>query len=495
MVNNKKLKLVVLVALLSASGVSIQAATEETTEKVGLINIAKAKKKDNIMPIAIIGAGPAGLCAAVWTARARIPTYVFTNDSIGGHLNDIKQIENWPALPRTTGEDVAKRLEDQALNFGAHMVDESVASVNFNTYPFEIKTTNDVTVYALTVIVATGFMQEKLDIPGAKQYWGNGIGLCTICDAPFARGQDVVVVGDDDFAAERVIQLADYANNVIMITRKKKLSVTATVIGYLNNLKNAELITGHAVTEVLGDGSKVTGVRLRNLEEGSERTIPVSTVYLNSVYKPDSGIVKDQLPLDKEGYILRQPDSQQTFVPGVFAAGAVTNKPNKAGPAAGFGMAAATEAIEFMHKTVGFNSEVNKDLEKLYYKSAQKRSHKGVDQVTSRAQLQEVFKKAPFTVLFAYLPTCKFCRAMYPDMLEVAHDFSDSITMVKLNANETNDLTTNLSFDSVPTTFIYNKDGVWIHTIKGRANKLAIVNVLQGIIDKDTPKQGAAPSS
>ncbi|MGE0009789.1 MAG: FAD-dependent oxidoreductase [Candidatus Babeliales bacterium] len=486
MVNSKKLRIASLVIAFSVVGISIQANI--TLDQV---NIAKVQHKQNVMPVAIIGAGPAGLSAAVYTARSGLPTYVFTNDAPGGHLMDIKQIENWPALPKTSGEDIAKKLQDQALSFGAQMVNDGVASVNFDVYPFEIKTTNDETVYALSVIIATGFMQEKLDIPGAQKYWGNGIGLCTICDAPFAAGQDVVVVGDDDFAAERVIQLAEFANNVIMVTRKKKLSVNATTIGDLNRLKNAELIVGHEVTEVEGDGSRVTGVRLRNLEAGSERTIPVSTVYLNSVYKPDSAFLKGQIPMDGEGYILRQPDSQQTLIPSIFAAGAVTNKPNKAGPSAGFGMAAAVELIEFMHKTVGFNSEVSKDLEQLYYKSPQKRKMSSSDQVTSRTQLAEVFKKKPITVLFAYLPMCPYCRAMYPDMLDAVHDFGDVVTLVKLNASESNDLTQNLTFDSVPTTFIY-RDGVLVHTIRGRANKLAISKVLSSIAEQVKSDKEAA---
>lgn len=462
--------------LLFASLSSLQAGVRPDQ-----INLSKVHHKKNIVPVAIIGGGPAGLSAAVYTARAALPTYVFVGGNLGGHLNDIQQIENFPALPRTSGEAVAKRLEAQATSFGAHIMQDSITSVNFNKYPFELTTSSGDVINALTVIIATGFIQEKLDIPGTETYWGNGIGICTICDAPFALGQEVIVVGDDDFAAERVIQLCGFAKKVYMITRKNKLNVTPTVLKELDDLKNLEIITGQVVTEILGDGTKVTGANVRNLKENKEYNIPASTVYLNSVYKPDSSLVKDQLALDKEGFIIRTNGTQETSVPGVFAAGAVTNKPNKAGPSAGFGMATGVELIECLHKTIGFTPETSKSLEKAYYKQEHKRSLGGISKVTTRQQLREVADKKPITILFAYSPGCPFCRAMFPEVVEVARELQDTVTLVKLNANESTELSESLAFDSVPTTFVY-KDDVLVHTIRGKTNKKALMKILKGII-------------
>ena len=295
----------------------------------------------------------------------------------------------------------------------------------------------------------------------------------------------MVVVGDDDFAAERVVQLSGYATKVMMITRKKALTVTPTVKGYLDELKNVQIITGQAVTEIVGDGTKVIGVRLRDLALGTEKNLSASTVYLNSVYKPDSVLVKGQLELDPEGYIVRKDGSQETLVPGIFAAGAVSNKPNKAGPCAGYGMATGVEVIEFMHKKVGFNPETSKALEKFYYQQEQTRSLGTISQVTTTKQLKKIFKEKPITVLFAFSPGCPFCKAMYPDVVEVTQELQDKVALIILNANELGELRDSLTFDSVPTTFIY-KDGQLVHTIKGRTNKLALSNVLKNIISQET---------
>lgn len=495
MIKRTSFKRFALLVFTSITAHLVSAAVPSDTSSMANA-LAQAKESHHkIMPVAIIGSGPAGLGAAIYTSRAGIPTFVITGDSNGGHLNDIKQIENWPAMPRTSGADIAKRLQEQAMSFGTKIIDDTVTNVNFKTYPFEITLGSEEVVNAFAVVIATGFMQEKLDIPGTEKYWGNGIGLCTICDAPFARGQDVVVVGDDDFAAERVIQLAEYANNVIMITRKNKLSVTAATVGYLNELKNAELITHHEVLEVQGDGEKVTGVKLRNIADQTERVIPVSTVYLNSVYKPESKLFKDQVPLDAEGYIEREKDAQQTLVPGIFAAGAVTNKPNKAGPSAGFGMAAGVEVIEFMHKTVGFNTTTAKDIEGNYYKRPVKRVISNIDSVTSSRQMVDQFKKNQITVLFAYSPVCQLCKAAYADIMDVAQELSDKVTFAKVNGEEDTELGRSLIIDNFPTLFIY-KDGVLIKTVSDKINKNALFNMLRGILNKESApkKEVAAPA-
>ncbi len=473
----KKLVINTAVSVMIAMGSPLQASISAAQ-----INLAKASYKTNLVPVAIIGAGPAGLSAAIYTARAQLPTYVFAGDNLGGHLNDIQQIENFPASPRTSGEALAKKLEEQAAGFGAHFVQDSITAINFNKYPFELTTSKGDVVHALSVVIATGFTQEKLDIPGTEKYWGNGIGICTICDAPFALDQEVVVIGDDDFAAERVVQLAAFAKKVMMITRKNELNVTPKVLDDLRALHDkVEIITGEAVLEILGDGSHATGVRLRNVQTKAERNIAASTVYLNSVYKPESNLFKGQVPLDTEGYIERKKDSQATLVPGIFCAGAVTNKPNKAGPSAGFGMAAGVEVIEFMHKTVGFTPVISKQFEKLCYAVEQKRSLSNISHASKKGQFTEILKKKPITILFAYLPGCRFCKAMFPEMVEIAQEFKDKVTLVKLNANQSSELADSLNFDSVPTTFIY-KDGVLVHTIRGKTNKQAVMNILKSII-------------
>ena len=151
------LRISLLCAMIMAVGVTLQAGISAEQ-----INIAKALHKSKLVPVAIIGAGPAGLSAAVYTARAQIPTYVFTGGSVGGHLNDIQQIENWPALPRTSGESIAKRLEEQAVGFGAHIVNDTVTAVDFNRYPFKLTMSNGDIIHALSVVIATGFLQRNL---------------------------------------------------------------------------------------------------------------------------------------------------------------------------------------------------------------------------------------------------------------------------------------------------------------------------------------------
>ncbi len=187
----------------------------------------------------MIGSGPTGLSAALFTARAGFKTVVLAGSQPGGHLSEISTIENWPGTPKMKGADLGQELERQAAEFGAHMLKDNAKDIDLSQWPFKIHTTDGTTLTALTIIAATGGEPKRLNVPGMETYWGKGVGVCTICDAPLNKGQTVIVVGGSDTAAERAMQLAPFAKQVIMVVREPQLpGKVAQVQKYLNEYDN-----------------------------------------------------------------------------------------------------------------------------------------------------------------------------------------------------------------------------------------------------------------
>ncbi len=149
----------------------------------------------NLVPVAVVGGGPAGLSAAMYTARARFPTMVFAGSKIGGELLEASYIENWPAKEKLSGQEMMAQSQKQAEHFGAQIIPVGVEKINLKTWPFEIELDNGDHICALSIIITTGGAQKFLDIPGIDTYRGKGIGICTICDAPFDKGYEVAVIG------------------------------------------------------------------------------------------------------------------------------------------------------------------------------------------------------------------------------------------------------------------------------------------------------------
>lgn len=253
-------------------------------------DLNKAYTKKNLIPVAIIGSGPAGLTAALFTARAKIKTIVFAGHEPGGQLTGVKRIENWPGKKRMEGSVLMKELQEQAAHFGAEMIYETIKRVDFTQWPFKLISNEGKEVHALAVIIATGGLPKKLEIPGVDEYWGKGIGTCAICDAPFNKDQEVIVVGGGDPAGEVALQLAAYAKKVTMVSSEERLQACATVQDYLKEANNIEILTGLTPEKVVGDGTSITSLAVKNMK-GQELHIPTKALYFVIGYKPITNIL------------------------------------------------------------------------------------------------------------------------------------------------------------------------------------------------------------
>jgi thioredoxin reductase (NADPH) len=332
-------------------------------------NLEQLKTISNIVPVLVIGSGPAGLSAALYTSRADFNTIVISGDQLGGTLMDVKYIENWPGRKKTTGAQAIEELQDQAESFGTKIIVDAIKTVDFSSWPYKVFTENDLTLNALSVIIATGGTPKKLDIPGVEKYWGNGVGLCSICEAPFNKGKDVAVIGGGDTAAERALQLAAYANKVYMIVKKPTMDANATVQGYLHDNKNIEIKTDTELKEILGDGINVAGMTIFDHKTNSAQQIPISAVYFAIGYSPNSQHFKDYISIDKDGFIKTNGYNQIATKQGIFAAGNVACSDKdygKAGVALGSGVKAGMDAIKFL-ESIGLTPEAEKELEKQFY--------------------------------------------------------------------------------------------------------------------------------
>ncbi len=332
----------------------------------------KVSQVKNLIPIAVIGSGPAGLSAALYGARAAVRTMVFEGRNPGGQLTETAYVENLPGAPRLLGSELIEAMRKQAESFGAVCVSDTIVEVDFSQWPFLLKTESGNEVYALTVIIATGakpcFLSDSHDTPGEKTYWGQGgVSTCAVCDAPFYKDQKVVVVGGGDSAVEEATYLTSYADSVTMLVRGPALRAAPTMQDRLKGSQKITVLYNTAVEEIVGNGTSVTGVRIVNTRENTHADLSVDGVFLAIGHYPNSDIFKKWIATDKEGYIVAGPHDQQTSLPGIFTAGDVSDKVYKqAGVAAGNGIKAALDAYAFL-QAQGYSEAFVKEIESNYY--------------------------------------------------------------------------------------------------------------------------------
>ncbi|MBI2775509.1 FAD-dependent oxidoreductase [Candidatus Dependentiae bacterium] len=344
-----------------AVGLAVACATIfiwQRQQCTGPYSLCDSAKKENLVPVAIIGGGPAGLSASVYTARAQFRTVVFGGMEPGGELTGVKLIENWPGREGSTGAQLIDDLTKQAKHFGAMLVNQAITKVDFSQWPFVLTLDDGTIIHALAVIIASGGIARRLDIPGVEKYWGKGVGSCTICEAPFYKDKDVAVVGGGDTSGERALQLAAYAKNVYLIVRESRLQACATVQDYLKKAKNIHIYVNTKLEQISGDDDAVTSMVIR---EGKNETqqIPINGLYFAIGYIPNSALFKTKLAVDNQGFIKVEPQTQKTTMPGIFAAGNVAasdKEYGKASVASGSGVKAGMDTISFLEK-IGFTQE------------------------------------------------------------------------------------------------------------------------------------------
>jgi thioredoxin reductase (NADPH) len=308
---------------------------------------------DNHHHVIIIGSGPAGLTAAIYTGRANLKPLVFEGMQPGGQLTITTEVENYPGFPDgVLGPELMDLFRKQAHRFQAQTVFQDITKVDLSVRPFRLWS-QEKEYTADAVIISTGASAKWLGLESERTYMGHGVSACATCDGFFFKGLEVVVVGGGDTAMEEASFLTKFATKVTIIHRRDKLR--ASKIMQDRALKNPKLafVWDSEVTEVLGtaEGGKktVTGVRLKNVKTGAESTLRCDGYFVGIGHQPNTAILQGQLETDPTGYLRVKPGTTQTSIPGVFAAGDVADSVyRQAITAAGTGCMAAIEVERYL---------------------------------------------------------------------------------------------------------------------------------------------------
>jgi thioredoxin reductase (NADPH) len=300
--------------------------------------------------VVIIGTGPAGLTAAVYTARANLQPLVIEGMQPGGQLTTTTEVENFPGFPQAvTGPELMDRMHRQAERFGSRFSTyNEVTAVDFSASPFRISVSDGSQVEARTVIVSTGASAIYLGLPSEQQLIGRGVSGCATCDGPLYREKEVAVVGGGDTAMEDALYLASLASKVTLIHRRDAFRASKIMAERVMRHPKIRILWNSVIDQVLDVArAEVTAVRVKNVVTGRMDDVPVDALFVAIGHKPNTEIFKGQLALDDKGFIVA--DRARTSVPGVFAAGDVQDPYYKqAITAAGSGCMAAMEASRYL---------------------------------------------------------------------------------------------------------------------------------------------------
>ena len=297
----------------------------------------------------IIGSGPAGYTAAIYTARAGLNPVLYEGITPGGQLTTTTEIENFPSHPEgIDGNELMSRMRAQAERFGTDIRFGAVTKAELGARPFVITIDGDKQIEAESVIICTGATAKYLGLPSEERFKGMGVSACATCDGFFYRKKDVAVVGGGDTACEEATYLAGLCRQVYLIVRKPYLRASQAMQERVQNTPNIEVLFELNTAEILGDESGVTGVRVRH-NNGTEREIELSGIFMAIGHHPNTELFAGQVELDEQGYIVTKDGSSRTNIEGVFAAGDVQDPHyRQAITAAGRGCRAALDCERFL---------------------------------------------------------------------------------------------------------------------------------------------------
>lgn len=301
--------------------------------------------------VLIIGSGPAGWTAAVYAARAMRDTLVVAGLQPGGQLTITTDVENYPGFAEIQGPDLMVKMQEHALKMGAKMAEDHIASVDFESRPFRAVGESGTVYTGDSVIISTGAQARWLGLPSEDKFQGFGVSACATCDGFFYRGKEVIVVGGGNTAIEEALYLTNFASKVTVVHRRDTFRAEKILQHRLKNNPKVEIVWDSVLDEVLGDENPlgVTGARLKNVKTGETTNVPVHGVFIAIGHSPSTELFTGKLDMKDNGYLITAPDSTATNIPGVFAAGDVTDETyRQAVTAAGMGCMAALEAERYL---------------------------------------------------------------------------------------------------------------------------------------------------
>jgi thioredoxin reductase (NADPH) len=317
--------------------------------------VTGTKESDSVENVIIVGSGPAGYTAALYTARANLEPLVIEGFAWGGLLQQTTDVENYPGFPDgIMGPDVMQRFREQAERFGARLeTDDAIAVELSRDGGLHKVATADGEHLARAVILAMGAQHRKLDVPGEAELSGRGVSYCATCDAAFFKGAPTLIVGGGDSAMEEAMFLAKFASSVAIVHRRDEFRASKIMLERARAMPNIEWLTPYVVEEFTsGDGGSLSSARLRHTTDDSVRELEINGAFIAVGHEPQSQLVQGQVETDPAGYVITQGRSTMTSLPGVFAAGdLVDHTYRQAVTAAGSGCQAALDAEWYLRDT------------------------------------------------------------------------------------------------------------------------------------------------
>jgi thioredoxin reductase (NADPH) len=436
----------------------------------------------NVENLVVIGSGPAGYTAAIYAARANLKPLVFEGFQAGGlpggQLMTTTEVENFPGFPQgITGPDLMDNMKAQAERWGAELITEDVVSVDLSQRPFVVRSA-DREVQAHSIVIATGATAKRLGLPSESLYWSKGISACAICDGatPIFKNAELAIIGAGDSALEEAIYLTKYGDRVHLLVRSDKMRASKAMQDRaLNNPK----ITVHWHTEaidVFGEQGQMTGIKLRNNQTGAESNLPVKGLFYAIGHNPNTSLFKGQLELDEVGYIVTKPNSVETEIEGVFAAGDVQDREfRQAITAAGTGCMAAMLAerwlsakglLQEFHQQPG--TEVTQKPEPTPQTtefSVENTRHQG------GYALRKLFHESDRLLLVKYAsPNCGPCHTLKPILNKLVDELDGKIHFIEIDIEQDPDIAENAGITGTPTVQIFKDKGL-LTEIKGVKQK------------------------
>ena len=452
----------------------------KTKNKLSLnFDLDIAREKKNIIPIAVIGSGPAGLSAALYGARSAIYTVVFEGPKPGGQLTDTTYVENWPGTKKLLGSELINQNKSQAEQFGAIMASDTIECVDFSQWPFRLQTSEGHEVHALSVIIATGANPKHLQVPGETGYWLHGISACATCDAPFFKDKKIVVVGGGDSAIEEATLLASYAQHVTLMARGD-LRAAPAMKKRLKNYNNIQVMLDTSITQFIGNKNSLTDIEIINNKDKSKRKMPIDGVFLAIGHIPNSQIFKDFLKLDDLGYI-KLIKQQETSIPGIFAAGDVSDPLYKqAGTSAGDGIKAGMDAINFL-QGIGYGDNYFETIQDSVYDPDEDKQI-DIKKITTNKEFDDLLKKNKPLIIEVGSPQCPSCKTLINALKSTAAKLEGKANFAQIDlADDPKELKERFNIQSVPMLLIFKESKLFLKENRALP-KHELYNIINGLI-------------
>jgi thioredoxin reductase (NADPH) len=307
--------------------------------------------------VIIIGSGPAGFTAGLYAARANLEPLLITGNEYGGQVSLTYEVENYPGFPESlSGPELVEKMKAQAEKFGTRVEFDYVTDIVTDRYPFLVRTENGQEYAARSLILAMGARPRYLEVPGEKELTGKGVSYCATCDGFFFRGKDVIVVGGGDSAAEESIFLTKFARRVRLVHRRDALRASKILQQRVFEHEKIEPVWNTVVTEVVGEGGKVIGVKTANTVTGEQDFLKTDGLFVFIGHLPNNQLLHGRFDLDADGHLITD-KFMRTNIPGIFAAGEIMDKVYKqVATSVGQGCAAAMQATKFLEEMHGRTS-------------------------------------------------------------------------------------------------------------------------------------------